>query len=396
MNRIGIIDNFNDIRGFAEDQFHEASAGQIMAATGGNTGNVAFVFGLRRLIKNPTVRVEWGWSPTFVRSQVDQLVVCCANQIGPHADLSPWADMLEAFDLPVTLVGLGAQAASYDTFPEIPEGTRRLLAVANKLRAHASNPNISVRGHFSRRTLSNIEIEACATGCPSLLISSQRKLGQALLDRQAETPASMVAVASGNPWHGPSAFLESRLTEVVNQFKGAYILQHPETMIQFALGETERLSPTSIQRFLDVYTSHHGLEDLLDWYRRHAHTFVDAPNWMQFLRKFDLVIGPRYHGVALGLQSGVPGCVFTIDSRTRELCEETAIKSIPIDKLKSASAQELVTLSRWTQQDAELFDANRELKVKTYQSFLRSNDIEPSDHLMKLAAPVITPAATAA
>lgn len=385
MKRIGIIDNLNDIRGFTESRFHTATAADTMTATGGNTGNVAFVFGLKQLIGNPTVRIEWHWKPESVRQHVDHIIVCCANQIGAHADLGGWADKLDAFGLPVTLVGLGAQSNSFDEIPDIPEGTRRFLNVVNALRADPEHENISVRGDFTKHMLSLLGTEAVATGCPSLLISSDLRLGRTILARQEALPVQRVAVAAGNPWHGPSAFIEQELVKIVDHHQGAYILQHPESMLQFALGERDKLTEKTVQRFMEVYPDHSTLDDLLIWYQRNAFTFVDAPNWMNFLKHFDLVVGPRYHGVALGLQAGVPGCVYTIDSRTQELCEGTAIKAVTVQSLKGLSTQEMIELSCWTENDALRFDANRLFKANMYKSFFNRNQITPSKHLIMQA-----------
>lgn len=383
MKRIGIIDNLNDIRGFAESRFHVASAADIMAATGGNTGNVAFVFGLKQLIGNPTVRIEWHWKPESVRQHVDQIIVCCANQIGAHADLGGWADKLAAIDLPVTLVGLGAQANSFNDQPDIPEGTRRFLAVVNALRVEPEQENISVRGDFTKNTLARLDTSAVATGCPSLLISSNPNLGKDILARQNTQPVQRVAVAAGNPWHGPSAFLERELVRLVDQQQGAYVLQHPESMLQFALGERDALPEKTVRRFLEIYPDHPTLDALLNWYRHHAYAFIDAPNWMNFLKRFDLVVGPRYHGVALGIQAGVAGCVYTIDSRTQELCDGTGIKSVLVQSLAGKSPTEMIAASLWTEDDAIGFDANRVSKANLYKEFLEGNQIEPSPHLIK-------------
>lgn len=43
MKRIGLIDNLSHYSEFLEWGFETATAKQIMAATGGNTGNVAYV-----------------------------------------------------------------------------------------------------------------------------------------------------------------------------------------------------------------------------------------------------------------------------------------------------------------------------------------------------------------
>jgi hypothetical protein len=385
MKRIGLIDNLNNIDHFVGDLYSKATAAEVMRATGGNTGNVAFVFGARKILKNPIVRVGWGWTPEIVRQRCDHLVVCCANQLGKHADLGTWADRLEQFNLPVTLLGLGAQSDSMTLTPEIPAGTLRFLEFCNRTAESQDAINIAVRGEYTQRVLAEIGITSEPAGCPSLHINSNPQLGAAILHRQGKHAIERVAVAAGNPWHAGSAGLERMLVEIVNQYKGDYILQHPESMLQVAYGEREVLSQKTIDRFTDVYQGLFDFEGMLDWYRRYSSVFVDAPNWMRFLGKFDTVIGPRYHGVALGLQAGIPGCVITIDSRTQELCQGTAIKCLPASDALGLSASELIEMSRWTNHDAEYFDHVRHQKATAYVSFLESNGLQSSDQLTQLA-----------
>ncbi len=387
MKRIGLIDNLVDINSFLENKFHTATAAEVMTATGGNTGNVAFVFGTRKMLKNPITRIGWGWTPEVVRQRVDHLVVCCANQIGPHADLAGWADRLEQFGLPATFVGLGAQADDFSKAPAIPVGTLKFLEVATRFRSDSGAANIAVRGEFTKGVLAGVGTASEAAGCPSLMISKEPALGAAILARQPETAFRQVVVAAGNPWHGPSAFIERLLVEIVERFAGTYILQHPVSMLNVAFGEHEQLPPETVKRFLAVYGERFDVEGLFAWYRQHAAVFVDVPNWLRFLSRADCVLGPRYHGVALGMQAGKPGYVITIDSRTQELCDGTGIKSLPVAEALQWDADRLVEFARWSADDAMAFDANRSQKAVICADFLRSNGLEPSDHLTALAAP---------
>jgi hypothetical protein len=346
---------------------------------------VAFVFGVRQIIKNPITRIGWDWAPDVVKRKVDHIVICCANQIGAHVDLEEWANRLEKFSLPVTLIGLGAQADNYEVEPIIPDGTKRFLKLVTELKANSGQSNIGVRGAFTKAILKTLHVDSIKTGCPSLMISKEYELGQKIINRQSNTPYKKVAVAAGNPWHAPSTFLEGILVDVVNKYAGAYVLQHPESMLQVAYGETKNFTEKTSNRFLEVYGERFNLEEMLLWYRRNSYVFIDAPNWMRFLDKFDAVIGPRYHGVALALQHAVPGCVFTIDSRTQELCDTTSIKFKTLNEIKGVTADELVQLARWTVLDAQEFDINRQAKAALYVEFLKSNELEPSCHLKTLA-----------
>ncbi len=133
MKRVGLIDNLQDLPGFLSKTYEIATSSQVMAATGGNTGNLAFVYAVKKIIANPIRRVQWNSKPATLRDHVDHLVICCANQLGVHVDLGGWADRLEQFQLPVTLIGLGIQSDSMDKNPEIPDGTLKFLNIVKKL-----------------------------------------------------------------------------------------------------------------------------------------------------------------------------------------------------------------------------------------------------------------------
>lgn len=385
MKRVGIIDNLEDLHHFVDKKYERASATEIMSATGGNTGNVAFVYAARKILGNPVTRIQWGERPEDVRQKCEHLVICCANQLGKHADLNDWANSLERYDLPVTLIGLGAQSETHDEFPQLPDGTKRFLAVVHALRSNEAL-NIAVRGDFTRLVVRNEGIDAVSTGCPSLHISPVKNLGAALLARQSTRPAlPTVAVAAGNPWHQPSAFLEKTLVEIVDKRKGQYVLQHPKEVFHFALGERSSLNERTINRFLEIYGGVFDEQSIFEWYRRNAAYYIDAPNWMRALQRFDFVLGPRYHGVALAIQAGVPGTVITMDGRTQELCEGTAVKTISIDDAMKMSADELCDHALWKAADAQYFDENRFLKAKVLREFLVSNGLTPSEHFQKFA-----------
>jgi len=382
MKKIALIDNFIHIDLFARKEFETANVEQVLNATGGNTGNVAFVYAIEKIIGDQLTRINWGWDPKIINKRFDHIVICAANQIGAHVDLGGWASKLENIDLPITIIGLGAQSESLSKYPEIPEGTIKFLEKLNDFKVSGSN--ISVRGNFTREVLQNIGVNSSVGGCPSLMISENRNLGQTLLANQPSR-IEKVAVAAGNVWDPRSAFLEKNLTDLVDAYKGAYILQHPLSMMQMLLGEKATYTPERFNILLERYGHKFKENEILDWMQKNAFMFVDVPNWIRFLRHYDITVGPRYHGVALSIQGGRPGTVYTIDSRTEELSKETGIKYLNIDDLKELSIDEIVHLSKWNEQDALTFHSNRKEKVNNMIEFLKSNEIEPSKHLYDLS-----------
>ena len=383
--KIGIITNLQNINKFVSTELAFANTERWMAATGGNTGNVAFVQGIKNIIQADKVgEVHWGDNPKAVNDYYDLLIICCANQIGAHVDLGSWADRLTAFNLPTLFIGLGAQSNSIGEHPEVPEGTIKLLELSKKLRTSPDVPNIITRGPFTTEVLEKLGIESLPYGCPSQFISTELNVGQKCLDHQATSKHFRVLTAAGNPWHA-SFTLEKTLVEIVNEYQGDYVLQHPKSLVQLALNEASDIEEKQKARLEKIYGFMGDWDTICDWFRSHGVLFADAQNWMHYSKHFTLAMGPRYHGVALPIQAGVPGKVISIDSRTEELSVTTGIPTVKYTEVEQLSAEELISSCRWTQADADNYDNVRSKNAVNYKQFLTDNGLPVSDAIEKLA-----------
>lgn len=382
--KIGVITNLVKIDEFVAKDMATADTDAWMRATGGNTGNVAFVQGIKNILGNTFGVVNWGDNPEAVNKHYDMLVICCANQIGAHVDLAGWADRLRHFDLPTVFIGLGAQSNEIGNIPEIPEGSKKFLELTKSLRADPNSPNIITRGSFSTEVIESFGVESSPFGCPSQFISTQLNLGQKCLAHQQRTKYDRIMTAAGNPWHA-SATLENTLTEIVEKYRGDYILQHPKALIQLALGEASSLPVNHVSRLETVYSRIGDWEHIKAWFESFSVFFADAQNWMHYSKHFTLAIGPRYHGVALPIQAGVPGKVISIDSRTEELSVTTGIPTVRYKEVESMGADELVEFCRWDQNDATNYDTVRTKNAINYEAFLSNNGIPVNERISELA-----------
>lgn len=382
--KIGVITNLIKIDDFVAKKMATANTEQWMEATGGNTGNVAFVQGIKNILGDEFGVVNWGDNPKAVNKYYDMLVICCANQIGAHVDLAGWADRLKHFDLPTVFIGLGAQSEEIGKIPDIPDGSKEFLQLTKSLRTNENKCNIITRGLFSSEVVAHYGVESSPFGCPSQFISTQPELGQKCLAHQQRTQYDRIMTAAGNPWH-PSASLENTLTEIVENYRGDYILQHPKALIQLALGETEDLSKEQIKRLENVYSRIGTWENIKAWFESFSVLFADAQNWMHYSKHFTLAIGPRYHGVALPIQAGVPGKVISIDSRTEELSVTTGIPTVKYKDIEQLTAEELIASCRWKQEDADDYDKVRATNAINYREFLKDNNLPVSSAIEVLS-----------
>lgn len=382
--KVGLITNLVHENKYVLEKLGFTNADELMSATGGNTGNVAFVHSVKTLLANDYGIVHWGDSPEAVNKSYDMLVICCANQVGSHVDLGEWANRLEAFNLPVVLIGLGAQSNRIGEIPEVPTGTIRFLKVVQSLKVTDGKSNIITRGKFSTEVIQSYGFDSSPLGCPSLLTSSDKNLGKTCLRNQNERTYRRIMVPSGNPWH-KSSVIESKLIDLVNQYHGEYVLQHPSLIFKILLDKDHNLTDEQINVIKKTYNTFDGIQEIKSWLIAHSVFFADAQNWLNYSRKFTSAIGPRYHGIALPIQVGVPGRVITIDSRTEELALTTGIPYISYEELVNIKTNEIADLSKWTQSEAEHFDKTREKNSRNYISFMKDNNMRVKDYIYSIS-----------
>lgn len=380
---IGLITNLSNNTAFLKHKLATTKSADLLKATGGNTGNVAFVHAVQSILADEYQIIEWGSNPEVINQQFDRLVICCANQIGSHVDLANWGHRLEKFNLPVVLIGLGAQSNIIGNIPEVPQGSVDFLKTVGQLNANSVHTNIATRGEFSSAVLAHHGIESSPIGCPSLLFSKDPYLGQTCLKNQSRKNIRIM-VPAGNPYH-PSGCIEKKLVELVNAYHGEYVLQHPELLFNLLLDDGMDITESQIGLLKKVYPNFNSIEELKDWLKANSVFFADAPNWLNYSRKFTTVIGPRYHGVALPLQVGIPGKVIAIDSRTEELALTTGVPYIGYQDVLSSTTDELAAMSYWTQENADHFDSTRRLNSRRYVDFLNENSLTPTAHLSTIS-----------
>jgi len=376
---IGLITNLPKNNHFLKHVLANTNSSDLLKATGGNTGNVAFVHAVQSILADKCEIVDWGSNPEVVNQKFDRLVVCCANQIGSHVDLGGWGIKLKQFNLPVVLIGLGAQSNKIGDIPEVPQGTIDFLNVVEQFKGSKYN-NIITRGDFSSEVLRHYGFESSPFGCPSLLTSKDPSLGSTCLKNQSRIKNKRIMVPAGNPYH-PSGCIEKKLVKLVDVYHGEYVLQHPDLLFNLLLDDGINIKESQFDLLLKVYSDFNNIDELKSWLKANFVFFADAPNWLNYSRKFTTAIGPRYHGVALPIQVGVAGKVIAIDSRTEELAITTGIPYVRYRDVISLKTEELADMSYWSQDNADHFDLTRKINAKNYIDFLNENSITPKGHL---------------
>lgn len=363
---------------------HRTDAARLTVLHGANLGNVAFVHGLVRHVAagDGSAVLDWSAPAVVVRERADLIVIACANQLGSHADLGEHANHLEAIGLPIVAIGLGAQSASRDTEPEIRPGTRRWVDV---IAGHApsSMPNIGVRGGYTLDQLERLGHggHAVVTGCPSNLINCSDVAAQ--VSARGRQPVRRVASAVGQPHWPHLAGVERAILDLVDATCGSCIVQHDDLMIRIGQSEFSSITDAEFEQLRAYFRPELSDEAFALWCRRTMLAFGNAPAWMAWLAQHDFVLGPRFHGIVLGLQAGIPGGCVTHDSRTAELCETMGVPNRSFSEMPEHLTPE--ALPDLFPFDADAYRQRRAELASAYISLLKWAGI-PFDPALKLAA----------
>jgi hypothetical protein len=367
--------------------YSNAGFDALYKGVGHNNGNLAFVYAIASHISNPIRWLPWHSSVETLRKTADIIVIPCANQLGKHTDLGGLARTLSEAGLPVVAIGLGAQADSYEHDIQVSPGTLQWANVLHELRGR-SGPNIYTRGAYTTEQLVKLGLEGAQTGgCPSYFINPAPDLGRRIEANWAQTKIPRyISVAGGHQAWAKVRTIEHQLVSMMMDpvTPGQYVVQSMGDMIKISRGLFDDIDPAVLDRIRAHTVPHYSLEEFKTWCRTYARSFYDVPSWMDSLRRYDLTVGSRYHGIALALQAERMGLTVTIDSRTRELCENTMVPNLSVADLSVPLTRR--SLGEMVRFDGAAYDAHRTKSAASYVAFLEGNGIIPAPFLQEIAA----------
>ena len=303
---------------------------QILEDLGQNTGNMMFTQALSSVVADAKLG-------SFQVSEEDRqgrdaIIIASANWINEYSDFQWLYDALKDIDLPIFLVGVGAQSSLSKEIPQIKPGTLSLL----KLVAERSK-SIATRGEFSSDVLSHYGIHnSVPTGCPSLLLMGSGTPDIPLQDRVANEGVSLHATRH---LFGTADEFQTYLYRQALLQDLDLILQSEFADIYFALKRTQ--NEEILHRASETVTKVYGVAsvDLLSKYlARRGKVFFTFLEWIEYMRQKQFCLGTRIHGTIASLIAGTQATLIVHDSRTLEMAEAMQIpfvRSTSIDQGKS-------------------------------------------------------------
>lgn len=261
-------------------------------------------------------------------------VIAAANFLFKSFDFGGMADYIEKADLPVAIVGLGAQAHSYDPDIKLLPGTERFLKVVAERAV-----SIGVRGPFTQQVLHRRGIHnVTVTGCPSYYMRGAPVAELAKPDfrkvRKISINASRDVIAH--------AFDSIKMLKIVREiyregidWNADFIAQSEKAEIRLAdHAPPEHLNP-ALEEICGFLRGVAEDAKVSEWARGHMRVFFRVMDWIDAIRGYDFVFGNRFHGNMVALQHGVPACVVCHDTRTEEMCRFLAMPFVNIVDIPS-------------------------------------------------------------
>lgn len=370
--------------------------GQNSAAThlsGGNLGNFAFKYGLRRMVGSHVGFFDSRTPPEQVRSEFDILLVAEANVVNPAIDFGPLADRFEEYDLPVVVCGIGSQASisveSADQFPALNSGTARYLRVLAQ-----RSPSLIVRGSFTAAVLqSQLGIENVKVGgCPSYFINPKKDLWARVCQKASRNSLALRPALTEGYYHPAwmpenGLELERKLFSLVREGSTSYILQQNFDLLNLVCG-LEMPSTAALEKSRAYSSPDMSIDDYITLIRKNCKGFLRADEWVAYLRNRSSTFGTRIHGNILSLQAETPALVVAHDRRTIELADTLKIPRVGVEEilqLKSPGSIFEKIADIYASLDAQGLDENRRQLAFTYRQVFQELDIPVSENLGELA-----------
>ena len=303
----------------------------------GNTGNMVHQAAAQKIIGEFD---HYNMDSYLLDEQVEEieasnshLVVVLANDIRIGTDATPLARLhdirynnISRIDLPVLVLGLGAQAPS--DFPSseeisIPSETRRLLRLLSE-----RSLSVAVRGERTADIMSRIGIDnVTVTGCQSAFSNLSPHFPYNLTDMDRPECGR---IALNSTYMDRECYLIRFAIEQGFDLIGQSHFREEDIFLNRPLGDEYTVSERKV--FAGGIYSQETYEAYI---RSHFRKFYDLDGWCDAIRGYRLMWGSRLHGCMLALQVGTPALWVTHDLRTEEVCQH---HSLPYVNLKRAES----------------------------------------------------------
>ena len=339
-------------------------------AFGGNPGNLLFTQAVHEVLSVPGVEVvSNGYvndrvAPTpelvaRINEEFDAFVIPLANAFRSTflPELRRMTDLVRQLDIPVVVVGVGAQTVP--SAVELPEEVREVTAAFVSAVLDRS-AKVGVRGEVTQRCLAALgfgDEHVEVIGCPSLFGAG----------RDALVHKRVTELSTDSPVAANVTLSRPRMGAILRRAAERYphLTYVPQTLVELRMLLWGEPVPGGIDPVMPI-----TVDDPL--YRAdRIRMFVDAEPWYAFMREQDFAFGTRLHGNIAALAAGTPAYLLTYDSRTTEVAD---YHGMPHARLGSV-AEDVDPSSLYERADFAELNARRPGLFDHYLAFLEANGL---------------------
>lgn len=255
-----------------------------------------------------------------IKTSCDFILLRGSNYIHEEMDWGHFSDWIEALDMPVMCIGVGAQAERERQIILPTAGRRVWQAIADR------TPAIGVRGAFSAETLHrngihNLEI----VGCPSLFRGLDRNLKLRHAPGGPKRVTFSLRREVGSTYAVDIAEFTATQKRIISKLamvSDLYLSCHGEPEEKaFFFRAPKQMEAAVAKLVAEGWFDEVTGRTLRDLYERRLY-YVGAPgDYDVYAPQFDAALGYRVHAVLPAVAVGVPGVLFSYDTRSRELAE---------------------------------------------------------------------------
>ncbi len=338
--------------------------------SGKNFGNLLIGNGVHSfLADNDIVYRNELQTPQEANERCSHVVIPAANFLWKDFDFGFMADFLEQTDLPVTIIGVGAQTHDRSISSSIHPRTLRLMQLVAE-----RSVSIGVRGYYTAEVLAangihNVKVIGCPSlytkGSPTIKIDTSR-LGS--VETLSVNFSRRVFRHAFNPEKMQK--LENVLLKFALEHNNStFVAQDEIEELALHAGETVNTS------FMSGYFNQSDSEQVVKFFKENTRYFCDEPAWSTYIKTQDISIGTRFHGNLIALINGIPALTIVHDSRTMEMCTLMGIpiihlSQVDIDNFTQATLQDLVSSCSF-----EKFENSYQALYKRFVGFLNENSL---------------------
>jgi hypothetical protein len=309
-------------------------------------------------------------SPQEANEICTHIVIPASNFLWKKFDLGFMADFLELTDLPITMIGLGAQTNDRSLITEIHPNTLRLVKIVSE-----RSPSIGVRGFYTAEVLAahgilNVEVLGCPSlytyGAPPTAIANPKNLH---VENLVVNFSRKVQGHSFNP--EILKLIDNSLIEIAIKHNISFIAQDEVEEVALAHGNASE-NEISI---ISAHFSNMEKVDVINYFSKYTYYFYNVDSWSNFMKTRSGCIGSRLHGNIAALINGIPSMIIAHDSRTLELCALTGAPYLNVSDMCSHQVSPEFIIDKFQSSDYGLFLSNMTHLFVKYKNFLNHHNL---------------------